>query len=196
MRTTTAIISGALLSCLLAAPALGTELLGIRSGCIALEAAAQPAQPAQPARPAQPAQPAVPGAEKGEFPATSTVNIVFTATLVPSREVDTPKTAVLSIFTPKGFLYQEIDVPIGRSSGEGKEEKSRLLPGYQNSLPVVHPVPDPRPGSGRRGVLLSLPPLLVGGTSIQQGGLYGTWKAEFRASDGSSPCSVSFRITP
>ena len=50
--------------------------------------------------------------------------------------------------------------------------------------------------SNLRSFLLFLPPLLVGGTSIQNGGLYGTWKAEFRAGDGSKTCSTTFQITP
>ena len=187
MRKAAAFLIGTSIGFFLPAPARGGEPPVARTGCVALEAAAQPALPVRPP---------VPGAAKGEFPATSTVNIVFTAAFVPVREGETPKTAVLTFFTPKGHLYQEIDIPIGRSTGDAKDEKSRLLPGYQKPLPVVHPVPDTRPGSAPRSLLLSLPPLLVGGTSIQQGGLYGTWKAELRTSDGSSPCSLSFRITP
>ncbi len=187
MRKAAAFLLWASFTCLQAAPARGAEPAAARAGCIALDAAAEPAQPARPA---------APGAVKGDFPATSTVNIVFTASFVPGPSGETPRTAVLTFLTPKGHLYQEIDIPIGRSSGDAKDEKSRLLPGYQKPLPVVHPVPDTRPGSAPRSLLLSLPPLLVGGTSIQQGGLYGAWKAKLRTSDGSSPCSVSFRITP
>ena len=129
MRKTAAFFLGASVGLLLPAPARGAEPPVARTGCIALDAAALPALPVRPP---------VPGAAKGEFPATSTVNIVFTAAFVPAREGETPKAAVLTFLTPKGHLYQEIDIPIGRSSGDGKEEKSRLLPGYRDPLPVVH----------------------------------------------------------
>lgn len=188
MRRAKAILVGTSLASLVflvAAPARGAAPVTTPSGCTSL--VIQPeAQPDS--RP-----------PNGQFSATKTLNIGFQATFIPTLKAEIPSSAVLTFLTPKGHLYQEIDVPIAKAAGTGKgakEEKTRVMPGYPHPVAVVHPVADTHARSDPRAILLSLPPLLVGGTSIQQGGLYGKWTAEFRASDGSRPCKVTFKITP
>ncbi len=185
MHKVSAILAGTLLLAGLPGAAQDSGR-GSRTGCAALEAAARPEADSATAR--------------GSFSATRTLDVGFTATFVPASEALMPGSAVLTITTPRGHLYQEIAIPIGSTSENGAMEKTRTLPGYRHPVKVVHPVADDRTRgdfrSDPRSFLLSLPPLLVGGTSIQNGGLYGTWKAEFRTGDGSTPCSTTFQITP
>lgn len=181
MRKALSILVGIPLWSLFATPAPGQTPLADRPGCIALNATSQPT---------------ITYAAKRQFSATKTLNVVFTATFVPAQESDMPKSAVLTITTPRGHVYQKVDFPIGKLGEEGEGEETRVLPGYHHPVPVVHPKADVRSLTKPQGVVLSLPPLLVGGTSIQNGGLYGKWKAEFRADDVSQPCSVDFRISP
>jgi hypothetical protein len=180
MKTSGAAPVLASLALAFALPARGAETLAAPVGCTSLVASAQPASP---------------WAANGKISAVKTLNVGFTARLVPVLPFDVPKVGLLTITTPNGYVYQETEVPIGSRDKAGNGEKARRLPGHPFPVAVVEPGIDTRRGAEPGAALLPLPPLLVGGTSIQHGGLYGTWKAEFSPGDGSRSCSVKFVIT-
>lgn len=164
-----------------AASVFAEESTATRAGCTSLSLTAQPASGAPP---------------HGRFSASKTLNIVFEATYALAGQPEVRGLGTLTFRTPGGFIYQQMEVPFRwHASGEGVEESLRI-PGYP--FPVTPAVTKKDAARGRPPVstLLSLPPLLVGGTAIQHGGLFGKWTAEFRPLDGSRSCSAKFFITP
>ncbi len=116
------------------------------------------------------------------------------------------------VYTPGGFLYQEIAVPFVGSapapdtapraartrSGAAKQAQAppppRWVPGYPRPLPVQRlvPVAGDKPNRPQYGVTTLLP---VAGSSITLGGLYGTWTVQPYLDQQSTPCGPAGRFT-
>jgi len=112
------------------------------------------------------------------------------------------------VYTPGGFLYQEIAVPFVGSAPDAAPRTARArskaatpapppprwVPGYPRPLPVQRLVPVPGDASTKTeyGVTTLLP---VAGTSITLGGLYGTWSVQPYLDQQSTPCGPAGRFT-
>lgn len=92
--------------------------------------------------------------------------------------------------TPKGSLYQTIDVPVRSSRGKGETE--RRMPGYPFPLATQKAENERVNGAPAQTVEARLP---VGGTVIMESGLYGEWGVQALVS-GSRPCSATFVLQP
>jgi hypothetical protein len=112
----------------------------------------------------------------------------------------------LRVYTPKGHLYQQLDVPfrggplagLAAASGDGTAEtgpRMRHVPGYPQPLPEQQLVAARTP-TGQRGYQVSAR-LPVAGTSIMLSSLYGKWKVVPHLDGGATPCgrATSFSIT-
>ncbi|HPC83178.1 MAG TPA: hypothetical protein PLR87_07380 [Thermoanaerobaculaceae bacterium] len=130
--------------------------------------------------------------QRGVFSATTTLDVVL-RTSFPADYKDVTVLR-LQLKTPRGHLYQVLDVPVaepGQASPEG-----RVLPGYP--LPVKERVLVTVVDSTGRARKVVDTPFPVGGTSIVEHGLYGMWSAEVYLSEsGQLPCATArFEITP
>jgi hypothetical protein len=116
------------------------------------------------------------------------------------------------VYTPGGFLYQEITVPFvgsapppdaaaraararsGAATRGPAPPPPRYVPGYPRPLPVQRLVPVPGDTRTRTqyGVSTFLP---VAGSSITLGGLYGKWTVQPYLDGQSSPCGPAGRFT-
>jgi len=116
------------------------------------------------------------------------------------------------VYTPGGFLYQEIAVPFVGSapapdaapraartrSGAAKQAQAppppRWVSGYPRPLPVQRlvPVAGDKPNRTQYGVTTLLP---VAGSSITLGGLYGAWTVQPYLDQQSTPCGPVGRFT-
>ncbi len=104
------------------------------------------------------------------------------------------------VFTPSGFLYQDLDVPFtwpkprrGRMHDSKDEPVAPTPASYVRGLPVqVLGEADAR-GRGRRGTLRARLP--VAGTSITMSTLYGRWTVQAFLDDKTRPCSPLRRFT-
>jgi hypothetical protein len=92
--------------------------------------------------------------------------------------------------TPKGNLYQTIEVPVASSVKQG--ERQRYRPGYPFPLEVQQPKSVTLNGLSAQSIEARLP---VGGTAIMDSGLYGTWTVEGFVGNG-RPCSATFTLQP
>lgn len=148
---------------------------------------AEPGRPSPPAEcralvvRSQPIGSNVIGAASSRFSATRIQDLYFGLLLYPKHSpFDVME---LRLVTPKGALYQSIAVPIGPAV-----EGERRLPGYP------HPVGVRTSSVVSYGTAalpaLTWPPFPVAGTSIVEGSLYGTWRAEARIGTG-DPAGVA-----
>jgi len=116
------------------------------------------------------------------------------------------------VYTPGGFLYQEIAVPFVGSApapdaapraartGSGAKTRAAAAPpprwvaGYPRPLPVQRlvPVAGDKPNRTQYGVTTLLP---VAGSSITLGGLYGAWTVQPYLDQQSTPCGPAGRFT-
>jgi hypothetical protein len=116
------------------------------------------------------------------------------------------------VYTPGGFLYQEITVPFvgsapppdaaaraararsGAATRGPAPPPPRYVPGYPRPLPVQRlvPVPGDKQTRTQYGVTTLLP---VAGTSITLGGLYGKWTVQPYLDGQSSPCGPAGLFT-
>lgn len=104
------------------------------------------------------------------------------------------------VFTPSGFLYQELNTPFtwpkprhGRRSDTDKEPAEPVAVSYPRGLPVqVLGDADAR-GRQRRDALRARLP--VAGTSITMSTLYGRWTVQAFLDDKARPCSPPRRFT-
>jgi hypothetical protein len=116
------------------------------------------------------------------------------------------------VYTPGGFLYQEIAVPfVGSAPPPDASERAararsgaaarapsppppRFVAGYPRPLPVQRLVPVV--GDTRTRTQYSVKTLLpVAGTSITLGGLFGRWTAQAYLDDQTNPCGPAVRFT-
>jgi hypothetical protein len=107
----------------------------------------------------------------------------------------------LRVYTPKGHLYQQLDVPFrggslaGAAASSESGPRMRQVPGYPQPLPEQQLVAARTP-TGQRGYQVSAR-LPVAGTSIMLSSLYGKWKVVPHLDGGATPCgrATSFSIT-
>jgi hypothetical protein len=109
----------------------------------------------------------------------------------------------LKLFTPRGYLYQELTVPFhsdpprrwwrwGRNNDGGESFKpTRTLPGFSSSVNVQKTRWTWR---GRRRYEQIRARLPVAGTSITLGSLYGRWTVVPYLDDETAPCGRSRRF--
>jgi hypothetical protein len=101
------------------------------------------------------------------------------------------------VFTPSGFLYQDLTVPFtwpkpGRGPKKGQDEPVRTVSNAPG-IPVQQlGVPLGRSGRRRDTVVARLP---VAGTSITMSTLYGRWTIQAYLDDRTRPCSPLRRFT-
>lgn len=95
------------------------------------------------------------------------------------------------LFTPRGFLYQSLAVPVAQP---GDSEQNRNLVGYPNPLKTQEPKKFKYRGTEYWKVDVRFP---VGGTLITSNSLYGNWTVQAFVDGSPSACSapVPFAIT-
>jgi len=91
----------------------------------------------------------------------------------------------LHFFTPRGHLYQSMNVPISDTPG------LHQVPGYPRPLPAKVPVPMTVNRQPFRGVRITFP---VGGTSITENSLYGSWQILAFLNAAKKACSQPYRM--
>ncbi len=125
------------------------------------------------------------------FPVKKTLDVNFTVLFAPGRPFRQLDGLALRIFTPHGFLYQELSVPI---AADGQRERLRRLPDRRFPAKVAHARSHRHRGKAFRGV--DTPPLMVAGTDILANSLFGTWRVEVLPQGAASTCSASFVLAP
>ena len=123
-------------------------------------------------------------AHKAEFSVRRILDVLFVMALPESR-VPGDRVLHFVVRTPRGSVYQKIDAPMGAPE---KMPGMRTLSGYRHPLReyrtrLVH-------GPIGRMVVTAVP-FPVGGTAIQQNGLYGTWRVEAHMEGARRPCAVA-----
>ena len=112
------------------------------------------------------------GIGRRRFSATRSADLIFHVLF--DRRLGKEHVVTLKIFTPHGYLYRRLDVPLAPDKGEGRQG-ARRLPGYPYPVPVqaLHTVTV----DNRRyeSVEVSFP---VAGSTIVTSSLYGRWKVE------------------
>ena len=100
------------------------------------------------------------------------------------------------VFTPSGFLYQDLAMPFSwqrpgrdRRDGEGIVPAANVSPA---GLPVQQLGPIDGRGPSRHSVHARLP---VAGTSITMSTLYGRWSVQAFLDDHARPCSPAAAFT-
>jgi hypothetical protein len=104
------------------------------------------------------------------------------------------------VFTPSGFLYQELNAPFTwpkpRRGHKWDADEAQALPvaaSYAGGVPVqMLGDADARGGRGRDTLRTRLP---VAGTSITMSTLYGRWTIQAFLDDKTRPCSPLRRFT-
>jgi len=134
----------------------------------------------------------------GEFSAREVADLEFR--VQPDGRLTGEHVLTLRVYTPRGYLFRTIDVPVNADVEPGKGPRgpqARRLPGYPYPVPVVRPVEVASPGGvgTRQEVRVRFP---VAGTTIVTSGLYGVWRVEASWDGARTPCTapVSFRIVP
>jgi hypothetical protein len=136
--------------------------------------------------------------KKKSFSAAQTLDLELRTRLRTTRELSGDHVLRLKLFTPRGYLYQEITVPFHRespSSGKGKKGKSvepvRVVPGFPQPLSVQR---TQRVGKGRQRYDQVSARLPVAGTSITLGSLFGRWTVVPYLDDATAPCGRAQRF--
>jgi hypothetical protein len=125
------------------------------------------------------------------FSARETLDLVLRTRLRKERWLSGNETLRLKLFTPRGYLYQEITLPFYRTPQSSQERKShpyeatRVVPGFPRPLDVQKAQNVRR---GRRGYLQVDTRLPVAGTSISLGSLFGRWTVVPYLNNGAAPC--------
>jgi hypothetical protein len=146
-------------------------------------------------------------------PETPSARVSFSATRILDLQLGTVLRSRISgehvlnlkVYTPKGHLYQQFDVPfrgsgVGTAGGVASEvseagPRMRRVDGYPQLLPEQDLVAARTP-SGQRGYRVSAR-LPVAGTSIMTSSLYGKWKVVPYIDGDVKPCgaATAFSIT-
>jgi len=110
------------------------------------------------------------------------------------RHVEGDHVLHFKVFTPSGFLYQDLAMPFTWSR-PGRRDKDEVVPAatVSNGVPVqmVGSSADGR-GPARHAVHARLP---VAGTSITMSTLYGRWTVQAFLDDHTRPCSPARAFT-
>ena len=103
------------------------------------------------------------------------------------------------VFTPSGFLYQELNAPFtwpkpkrGRNGDSDDVQAVPVAASYPKGLPVQVLGDTMRDGRRRDSLRARLP---VAGTSITMSTLYGRWTVQAFLDDRTRPCSPLRRFT-
>ncbi len=121
---------------------------------------------------------------KATFSVRRVLDLLFVMAF-PEHSVPGDRVIRFIVRTPRGRVYQKIDVPLGTP---GRTPGVRMLPGYRYPL-KESPARMVRGPSGR--MVVTAVPFPVGGTVIQQNGLYGTWRVEADVMRTRRPCAVA-----
>jgi len=131
---------------------------------------------------------AVSGVEKPDdmgrrsFSATRSADLIFHVLF--DRSLEEEHVVTLKIFTPHGYLYRRLDVPLAPEKGEGPLG-ARRLPGYPYPVPVQAPHTVTIGEQSYESVDVSFP---VAGSTIVTSSLYGRWKVEIFLDWAGEPC--------
>jgi hypothetical protein len=127
------------------------------------------------------------------FSAAQTLDLELRARLWPMRQLSGDHVLRVKLFTPRGYLYQEITVPFHRDPPQPKKNKhevvafepTRILPGFPRPLKVqkTHLV-----WKNRRRYDQVTARLPVAGTSITLGSLFGRWTVVPYLDEETAPC--------
>ena len=127
---------------------------------------------------------------KATFRASRILDVRVRAVISSSVMFEAVDVVTFRFTTPKGNLYQTIDVPVRSSAKKG--EAVRRVPGYPFPLAVQQPQSTKVDGTPAQTVEARLP---VGGTMIMESGLYGEWGVQAFVG-GARPCSAAFVLQP
>lgn len=134
------------------------------------------------------------GAAHGRsFSATKIVDIDFQVRFAPREHGDHLLT--VEVFTPRGHLYQQIDVPFNSQLPAGTKS-TKTIEGYPRPVVLQRTLEVEETGSKdkknpRHQVTARLP---VAGTLIMQNSLYGDWTAEAYLDGGDRCGTIAFEI--
>jgi hypothetical protein len=137
--------------------------------------------------------------KRGSFSATKILDLQFGA-LMRSR-LSGEHVMNLKLYTPKGHLYQQIDVPfrggptpVGPGTGEASGPRMRRVDGYPQPLPEQELVLVKTSVGRGYQVQARLP---VAGTSIMTSSLYGKWRVVPHLDGSLKACgkATAFSIT-
>ncbi len=128
------------------------------------------------------------------FSARETLDLELRTRLQRRMWLSGNETLQLKLFTPRGYLYQEVTLPFYRTPSSRKErrrnpyEATRVVSGFPRPL-AVQKARNVR--MGRRRYLQVKTRLPVAGTSISLGSLYGRWTVVPYLNDATAPCGRS-----
>jgi hypothetical protein len=131
---------------------------------------------------------------RGDFSASETLDLELRTRLQRRMWLSGDQTLRLKLFTPRGYLYQEITLPFYRTPQSWKERKrnpyeaTRVVPGFPRPLDVQKTRNVRR---GRRGYAQVTTRWPVAGTSITLGSLFGRWTVVPYLNNGTAPCGKS-----
>jgi hypothetical protein len=116
------------------------------------------------------------------FSATRSADLIFHILFNTKPAED--HVVTLKVFTPKGHLYRQFDVPLA-SGTEKRYETARRLPGYPNPVPVQ--TTSTMKAGKRKYESLDIP-FPVAGSAIVTSSLYGRWNVEVFLDGAAEPC--------
>ncbi len=119
---------------------------------------------------------------RSSFSAARTTDIIFHVLFegMPGDE----HVVTLKVYTPHGFLYRTLDVPIAPGKGNAPMGTRRLT-GYPYPVKVQAPHDVTVDGNHYASVDVSFP---VAGSSIVTNSLYGRWRVEVYMDGAKQPC--------
>jgi len=117
------------------------------------------------------------------FSATRSADLIFHVQF--DRSLDKEHVVTLKIFTPHGYLYRKLDVPLAPAKGKAPAG-ARRLPGYPYPVPVQTPHTVTVGNQRYQTVDVSFP---VAGSAIVSSSLYGRWKVEVFLDGAARPCA-------
>ncbi len=119
---------------------------------------------------------------RNRFSATKTTDLVFHVLF--HGKLDKDHVVTLKIYTPHGFLYQQLDVPVAPQKGH-TPMGSRRLTGYPYPVRIKAPHSVTYNHGTYDSVDIQFP---VAGTTIVTNSLYGKWKVQIVLDGASKPC--------
>jgi hypothetical protein len=130
------------------------------------------------------------------FSAARTLDLELRARMRTMRQLSGDHVLRLKLFTPRGYLYQEMTVPFYREPPRSKRTKhevdafepTRIVPGFARPVSVQKTRGVWRGRKRYEQVTARLP---VAGTSITLGSLFGRWTVVPYLDDEAAPCGRS-----
>lgn len=127
---------------------------------------------------------------KWRFSAARSTDLLFH--VVFKKNFDSEHVVTLKVFTPKGHMYRQYDVPVTSDSSKGSGAVKQL-DGYPYPVKVQVANPVEVDGIKKKVVDVRFP---VAGSTIVTSSLYGKWRVELYLDDATEPCGQprAFRI--